>query len=100
MMLLDYWFILEIYFAVVNVLAFIAIWFDKWSANVHGWRTREKTLLGLMAAGGSVGGIIAMILFHHKTKKLSFLFPLAVIVFIQVVMIIVILNQLGLISIY
>lgn len=45
---------------------------DKWKA-VHGkWRIREVTLLSLSFFGGSIGGWLAMRIFHHKTQKLCF----------------------------
>ncbi|KSV57991.1 hypothetical protein ASU35_14485 [Acetivibrio ethanolgignens] len=45
---------------------------DKEKA-IHGqWRIPEKTLFGIALLGGSVGSILGMEVFRHKTKHLSF----------------------------
>ena len=68
----DYHKILFIYFLSLNVLTFFTYGIDKWKALNGRWRIPEKVLLGTAAAGGSLGGLIAMKLFHHKTRKKGF----------------------------
>jgi uncharacterized membrane protein YsdA (DUF1294 family) len=41
---------------------------DKQKAKKNRWRIPEKVLLGISFIGGSLGGIIGMYLFRHKTK--------------------------------
>ena len=45
---------------------------DKWKARKNRWRVRESTLLLIAALGGSVGSLLGMYLFRHKTRHLKF----------------------------
>ena len=47
-------------------------------------RVPELTLLGLAAIGGSVGVLMAMKLFHHKTLHLKFKYGVPLILLLQV----------------
>lgn len=61
------------YVAVINVAAFFAFGIDKArSRRVGVQRTPEKTLWILMVLGGTIGALLGMNYFRHKTKKLSF----------------------------
>lgn len=44
----------------------------------------ELTLLGIAAIGGSVGALVAMKLFHHKTLHLKFKYGVPLILALQV----------------
>ena len=57
----------------VNIMAFIVFWLDKKRAEKAKTRISESSLLVLTLFGGTIGSIIAMLLFRHKTRKLSFL---------------------------
>lgn len=63
----------------------LAVW-DKARARRGGRRVPEATLLGLALVGGSPGLLLGMLLARHKTRKLSFLAPFALIVALQVVL--------------
>ena len=58
--------------AAVNVAAFAAMGIDKARAKAGAWRIPEATLFLLAVLGGSVGGILGMQLFHHKTRHKTF----------------------------
>ncbi len=60
------------YYLIINIAAFIIYGYDKFSAKRGGWRTPESVLLGLSLLGGAFGGLLAMILFHHKTRHTVF----------------------------
>ena len=60
------------YFVVMSIVAFIAYGVDKHRAKQREWRISEKTLLFLSIAGGSVGALLAMQVFRHKTKHWYF----------------------------
>ncbi len=64
--------ILLVYLAIINAAAFVLMHSDKKKAIKGNWRIPEKTLLGICALGGSLGGLIAMRLFRHKTKHPRF----------------------------
>ena len=83
--------ILGIYLGVINVVTFIAFAWDKLVAstgNDLNRRAPEARLLGLSLIGGSVGGLIAMYIFRHKTMKWYFVagLPFFAILDIAVVM--------------
>ncbi|MBQ2582083.1 MAG: DUF1294 domain-containing protein, partial [Ruminococcus sp.] len=40
----------------------------------HRWRIPEITLIMFAAIGGGIGSLVGMFFWHHKTKKLKFLF--------------------------
>ena len=71
-----------IYLLTVNAAAFLMMFLDKRFAVHCQWRIPEKTLFLLAVLGGSLGGCLAMRLFHHKTRHRSFAvgFPLLLVV--------------------
>ena len=70
------------YIIIINIITFISMGIDKYQAKNNKWRIPEKSLFLLAFLGGSIGGILGMIIFSHKTKKVSFkiLFPLFLII--------------------
>ena len=64
--------ILLIYLLCMNMWAFAAFGWDKRKARKEQWRTPEKKLMILAALGGSIGALLGMRFFHHKTKKIRF----------------------------
>lgn len=63
---------LLIYLCIINAISFLLMLIDKQKAKKNRWRIRERTLLGVSAIGGSVGGLLGMYLLRHKTKHLKF----------------------------
>ena len=57
---------------VMNVATFLAFGIDKRRATTHQRRISEATLLGLAWATGLGGGWLGVMVFRHKTRKLSF----------------------------
>ena len=74
-----------LYLVIINVITFVIFGVDKYKAIRQEWRIRESTLLGLALIGGSIGGWLAMYIFHHKTKKVKFFMGIPVILAIQIV---------------
>ena len=60
---------ISLYLLLINALCFLLMLIDKVRAVKNRWRIPEKTLLTFALLGGSFGGLLAMKLFHHKTKK-------------------------------
>jgi uncharacterized membrane protein YsdA (DUF1294 family) len=56
----------------ISLTAFLAFGFDKLSAIAQWLRVPEWVLIGLTLAGGTLGALLAMLLFRHKTAKRSF----------------------------
>ena len=70
-----------IYLIIINLIAFLAMYIDKRRAKYGKWRIKEHTLFILAILGGSIGAIVGMYTFRHKTKKAKFYigFPLILI---------------------
>ena len=56
------------YLIVINVVAFLIYGIDKWKAKQGSWRISEATLLILAVIGGSIGSMLGMKVWHHKTQ--------------------------------
>ena len=56
----------------VNLVSFALYGLDKVKAKRGLWRIRESTLLLVAALGGSLGALMGMELFRHKTKHWTF----------------------------
>ena len=63
---------LLVVYAIVSIVTFLAYGLDKRKAKKKRWRTPESVLLGLGFFGGSVGALIGMNLFRHKTRHWYF----------------------------
>ncbi|HBH0592638.1 TPA: DUF1294 domain-containing protein, partial [Clostridioides difficile] len=59
-----------IYFIVINSIAFFSMYIDKKRAIRNEWRIKEATLMSIAVIGGSIGSIIGMYSFRHKTKHI------------------------------
>ena len=75
---------LYVYLAAVNLLDFILMGADKSKAKRGAYRIPEATLLLFAILGGSVGGILGMLLFRHKTRHTAFALGLPLILLAQI----------------
>lgn len=75
---------LFIYFLIVNIISFAVAGYDKYLAVNNKFRISEKTLFTIAFCGGSVGLLLAMLIFRHKISKISFLLKFSVIIIAQV----------------
>ena len=76
--------ILVIWLAVINLAAFCLYGIDKKRAKKGQWRISEKTLLLSAVFGGSIGAILGMHIFRHKTKHWYFRYGLPAILILQI----------------
>lgn len=76
--------IIIIYLAFINITAFIMYGADKHKAKAHKWRTPEKILIGIAAIGGSIGALLGMQIFRHKTQHPQFKYGIPAILIIQI----------------
>ena len=72
------------YLLAINLLSFLIYGVDKWKAKREKWRVPEKTLFLLALLGGSVGALVGMKVFHHKTRKWYFRFGIPAILILQI----------------
>lgn len=70
-----------------NLIALVLMGVDKWKAGHRGWRIPEKTLFLSAILGGSVGALLGMYLFRHKTHHKSFTIGMPVILILQIALI-------------
>ena len=75
------------YLAAINVIAFLLSGLDKLWAKKGRWRVPERSLILIAAAGGSIGAIAAMKVWHHKTKHNKFRLGLPAILLAQIALI-------------
>lgn len=74
------------YLAVVNLIDFLLMGVDKKKAIRGAWRIPEATLFLFALIGGSLGGILGMHFFHHKTKHWYFKWGMPAILALQLVL--------------
>ena len=72
-----------IYLIGINVLTFLIYGIDKWKARRGKWRIPEDTLIWLAIAGGSIGALLGMNLFRHKTQHKKFTLGVPSILLVQ-----------------
>ncbi|MCH4193071.1 MAG: DUF1294 domain-containing protein [Butyrivibrio sp.] len=78
---------LAVYLASVNVIGFALMGIDKHKARVGAFRIPEGTLFVVAAIGGSIGSIIGMYTFHHKTRHWYFVYGMPAILVLQLLII-------------
>ena len=72
---------------VINVLTFVVYGIDKWKAKQGSWRISEATLLLLAVIGGSIGALLGMQIWYHKTMRKKFKYGLPLILLSQIALI-------------
>jgi uncharacterized membrane protein YsdA (DUF1294 family) len=77
-----------IYLLVINLIGFLSMGIDKFKSKRNMWRIKEQTLFTIALIGGSIGSIIGMYVFRHKTKHNNFVYGMPVIAAIQLAVII------------
>ncbi|MDX6180967.1 DUF1294 domain-containing protein [Flavobacterium sp. Fl-77] len=85
--------ILLLYFFIVNSFIFIIAGYDKYQARKNKRRIPENTLFLFEAIGGTLGLLLAMLFFRHKTSKTSFIVKFTLILLIQLLLIYLKLND-------
>ena len=73
-----------IYILIINLIAFVLFGIDKSRAKRGEWRISEKTLFLVALIGGSIGAIMGIHVFHHKTRPWYFRIGLPLILILQV----------------
>ena len=79
--------IIIIYLTSINVATFITYCIDKLKAKRSKWRIREASLLLLAVLGGSIGALLGMKVWHHKTMHKKFKYGVPAILIVQMAII-------------
>jgi len=77
------------YFIGINVLTFLVYGIDKMKAKKNKWRISEATLLILAIIGGSIGALLGMRVWHHKTMHKKFKYGIPLILLAQITLAVV-----------
>ena len=74
-----------IYFLLVNLLGFYAMYTDKLRAKKRAFRVPEATLFAIAIIGGTIGCILGMYTFRHKTKHWHFVYGMPILLVLQII---------------
>lgn len=74
-----------VYLLIINLAGFVSMALDKSKARRNKWRIPEATLFLFAIFGGSIGSLVGMRIFHHKTQKPKFYIGIPIILGIQAV---------------
>lgn len=72
-----------VYLLSINASALLLMHADKKRARKKRWRIPEATLMTVAALGGSVGALLGMYLFRHKTRHPKFYLGIPAILILQ-----------------
>ena len=73
-----------VYLIIVNIVGFVMMGIDKKKAIRGAWRIPEASLFLVALIGGSIGSILGMQTFRHKTKHWYFKYGMPAILILQV----------------
>ncbi|HJG95777.1 MAG TPA: DUF1294 domain-containing protein [Romboutsia timonensis] len=73
------------YLIFINIMGLLSMYLDKYFSKNNMYRISEKSLFFIAILGGSIGSIIGMYQFRHKTKHRQFTIGLPIILFIQLI---------------
>ena len=80
------------YFIIMNLIGFALMGIDKYRAKKRSFRIPEATLFIVAIIGGSIGSIIGMYAFRHKTRHWYFVYGMPFILLLQIIVFIFLLN--------
>lgn len=69
---------------IMNLIGYMSMWSDKRRAIKKQYRISEKTLFTIALLGGSLGSILGMNQFRHKTKHWYFKYGMPLILIMQI----------------
>ena len=83
------------YLLIINAIAFLLMLIDKQKARKNKWRISEAALMFSAVLGGSIGALLGMYTFRHKTKHLKFTLGIPTILVLQIFLVIFLYLKLG-----
>ncbi len=81
------YYLVILYLVLINLAGFAIMGIDKKRAKADKRRIKEKTLFLIAIMGGSIGSVVGMRYFHHKTKHKSFVLGMPFLIILQVLII-------------
>ena len=84
--------IIKAYLVLVNAFALLLMLADKIKAKKNLWRIPEATLFFMAVIGGSIGSLLGMHTFRHKTKHIKFIVGMPLILAVQIIIAVLILS--------
>ena len=76
------------YIIIINIIGFALMGIDKRKAQRSAYRIPEATLFTIAFMGGSLGSVLGMYTFRHKTKHWYFKFGMPIILILQIALIV------------
>ena len=86
-----------VFLLLINATGFALMLADKQKARKNKWRIAESTLFSVAAVGGSLGILLGMYAFRHKTKQIRFTAGIPAILAVQILLLII-LSSMGIIK--
>ena len=80
------------YLIAVNLIGFALMGIDKYKAKKRAFRIPEATLFIVAIIGGSIGSILGMYAFRHKTRHWYFVYGMPAILILQILLIALLLH--------
>ena len=77
---------IHLFIIIMSTLSFLLMGIDKTKARKEKWRISEKTLMLTALFGGSIGTLLGMLLFRHKTRKPLFFIGVPLILITEIIL--------------
>lgn len=84
-----------LYLFLINAASFVLMHADKRRARKNRWRIPERTLIGTAVLGGSIGALLGMRCFRHKTRHLKFTLGIPAILIAQIALAVFLIVKIG-----
>ena len=84
-----------LYLLLINAAAFVLMLVDKIKAKKNRWRIPERTLIGSAVLGGSIGALMGMYTFRHKTRHVKFTLGVPAILIAQIALTVFLIAKIG-----
>lgn len=81
------------YYILINLIGFFMMGIDKRKAIKHTFRIPESTLFIVAIIGGSLGSLLGMYTFRHKTRHWYFVYGMPAILLLQIIAVLALLNS-------
>lgn len=72
------------YLVIINAAGVLIMLIDKQKAQKNLWRIPERSIMSIALSGGSIGVLLGMHIFRHKTKHLKFTIGVPMILAVQI----------------